>query len=128
MSTVIVSCTFNPPVVVIQGARIREDTLEHLQNALPKCTTTSPATQRHAETPAFLPFGEDDNKEAGHDENKMKGWKLSLKQHYCCQKCRSMIFMEIMSSLQDEGFAMRGVHSFLQEDSTDVTRMIFMPA
>ncbi|KAG5512126.1 hypothetical protein JKF63_07591 [Porcisia hertigi] len=44
MPNVIVTCTFNPPSVSIHGASIRQDTIDALQRALPKQTTTSPPT------------------------------------------------------------------------------------
>ncbi|KAG5487957.1 hypothetical protein LSCM1_08272 [Leishmania martiniquensis] len=54
MPNVIVTCTFNPPSISIQGASIRQDTIEALQRALPKQTTTSPPTQRPTESAKFL--------------------------------------------------------------------------
>ncbi|KAG5508442.1 hypothetical protein JIQ42_08184 [Leishmania sp. Namibia] len=54
MPNVIVTCTFNPPSVSIQGASIRQDTIDALQRALPKQTTTSLPTQRPGESAKFL--------------------------------------------------------------------------
>ncbi|AIN95223.1 hypothetical protein LPMP_020430 [Leishmania panamensis] len=54
MPNVIVTCTFNPPSVTIQGASIRQDTIDALQRALPKQTTTSLPTQRPSEPAKFL--------------------------------------------------------------------------
>ncbi|AYU75657.1 protein of unknown function - conserved [Leishmania donovani] len=54
MPNVIVTCTFNPPCVSIHGANIRQDTIDALQRALPKQTTTSLPTQRPGEPAKFL--------------------------------------------------------------------------
>ncbi|KAK7198921.1 hypothetical protein NESM_000858900 [Novymonas esmeraldas] len=54
MPNVIVTCTFNPPTISIQGASIRQDTIDALQRALPKQTTTSLPTQRPGESAKFL--------------------------------------------------------------------------
>lgn len=54
MPNVIVTCTFNPPSITIQGASIRQDTIDALQRALPKQTTTSLPTQRPGESAKFL--------------------------------------------------------------------------
>ncbi|CBZ23116.1 hypothetical protein, unknown function [Leishmania mexicana MHOM/GT/2001/U1103] len=54
MPNVIVTCTFNPPCVSIQGVNIRQDTIDALQRALPKQTTTSLPTQRPGEPAKFL--------------------------------------------------------------------------
>ncbi|GET85489.1 hypothetical protein, unknown function [Leishmania tarentolae] len=54
MPNVIVTCTFNPPRVSIHGANIRQDTIDALQKALPKQTSTSMPTQRPDEPARFL--------------------------------------------------------------------------
>ncbi|CAD2212788.1 hypothetical protein, conserved [Angomonas deanei] len=40
MPNVVVTCTFNPPMVSIQGAGLRQDTVELLQRSLPQRTST----------------------------------------------------------------------------------------
>lgn len=61
------------------------------------------------------------------DSNKYSSWKIELSQHYCDQKGRSMIFLAIMEALEEEGYAMRGVHTLTtaEDNEKDVTRMIF---
>lgn len=54
MPNVIVTAKFNPPEITLQGASLRQDTIDALQKALPQRTTTSMPTQRHAEVPKFL--------------------------------------------------------------------------
>ncbi|KPA74970.1 hypothetical protein ABB37_08936 [Leptomonas pyrrhocoris] len=54
MPNVIVTCVFNPPTISIQGTSIRQDTIEALQRALPKQTTTSLPSQRPGESAKFL--------------------------------------------------------------------------
>lgn len=127
MPNVVVTCTFNPPVVSIQGASLRQDTIDALQKALPKHTTTSMPTQRANESPKFLLMNGDAGSASGSapDANKYTNWRIDLGQHYCDQKGRSMIFLAVMESLEEEGFAMRGTHTVLTESEKDVTRMIF---
>ena len=54
MPNVVVTCVFNPPAISIQGTSIRQDTIEALQRALPKQTTTSLPSQRPGESAKFL--------------------------------------------------------------------------
>jgi hypothetical protein len=61
MPNVIVTCVFNPPTISIQGTSIRQDTIEALQRALPKQTTTSLPSQRPGESAKFLLTNGDSN-------------------------------------------------------------------
>lgn len=158
MPNVIVTCVFNPPVISIQGASLRQDTIDALQRTLPKHTTTSVPTQRQGETPKFLltnggtqtvepeRITNDTNGEGeasvpstnagpGSSAAAPEGssspftcWSINLGQHYCCQKGRSMIFLAIMEALEEEGFVMRGSHTVVTEQEKDVTRLIFARA
>ncbi|CCW60265.1 unnamed protein product [Phytomonas sp. EM1] len=131
MPNVVVTCTFNPPVITVNGASLRQDTIDALQKSLPKHTTTSMPTQRKTE-PCFLLTSKDNTEgnteNATPDANSYSSWKIELGQHYCCQNGRSMFFLTIMESLEEEGFAMRGVHTMVTEEGKDVTRMIFARA
>lgn len=127
MPNVVVTCTFNPPVLSIQGASLRQDTIDALQRALPKHTTTSIPTQRANESPKFLLIGGGEAAAAASPSagNKYSNWCIDLGQHYCDQKGRSMIFLAVMEALEEEGFAMRGTNTVVTEEEKDVTRMIF---
>lgn len=158
MPNVIVTCVFNPPAISIQGTSIRQDTIEALQRALPKQTTTSLPSQRPGESAKFLltnggssgadgaashgatgriegGAGADSHTNAseataqGDGSNEgYKSWRIDLGQHYCDQKGRSMIFLVIMEALEEEGFALRGTHTVVTEKEKDVTRLIFARA
>lgn len=127
MPNVVVTCTFNPPVISIQGASLRQDTIEALQKSLPKRTTTSMPTQRSNEPPKFLLMNGDagSGNNSAPDANKYTNWSIDLGQHYCDNKGTSMIFLAVMESLEEEGFAMRGTHTVTTENGKNVTRMIF---
>eukprot|EP00796_Vickermania_ingenoplastis_P006232 gene6232-4483_t len=118
MPNVVVTCVFNPPVVSIQGASLRQDTIDALQKVLPKRTSTSLPTQRQNELPKFMIV------EGGESDSQSTTWRIDLGQHYCCQKGRSLVFLSVMEALQEEGYAMRGTHSLAMGEK-DVTRMIF---
>ncbi|KPI82806.1 hypothetical protein ABL78_8182 [Leptomonas seymouri] len=149
MPNVIVTCVFNPPTISIQGTSIRQDTIEALQRALPKQTTTSLPSQRPGESAKFLltsggatggrieggadtgAHSNQDDSAAVKGEANNKGynsWHIDLGQHYCDQKGRSMIFLVIMEALEEEGFALRGTHTVVTEKEKDVTRLIFSRA
>lgn len=136
MPNVIVTCTFNPPVVSLQGASLRQETIDQLQKALPNQTSTSQPSQRHTEPPKFLltnGAGSTDGAAAAATTDSTPGaqytsWKIDLGQHYCDQNGRSMIYLSIMSALQEEGFAMRGANTIATESEKEITRMIFSKA
>lgn len=156
MPNVIVTCVFNPPAISIQGTSIRQDTIEALQRALPKQTTTSLPSQRPGESAKFLltnggSSGADGAASHGISGGRIEGgagtdggdsaagngdggnegyksWRIDLGQHYCDQKGRSMIFLVIMEALEEEGFALRGTHTVVTEKEKDVTRLIFARA
>ncbi|CCW68465.1 unnamed protein product [Phytomonas sp. Hart1] len=131
MPNVVVTCTFNPPDITVRSASLRQETIDALQKALPKHTTTSMPTQRKIE-PCFLLTSKETtnggNENVAPDTSKYSSWKIELAQHYCCQKGRAMFFLTIMEALEEEGFAMRGVHTVVRDDGKDVTRMIFARA
>ncbi|EPY21384.1 hypothetical protein STCU_00831 [Strigomonas culicis] len=152
MPHVIVTCLFNPPSISIQGASLRQDTIDALQRALPKHTTTSQLTYGRQEPPKFLLTASSAHPEAETGEKKEQeketdattavsaalivrdrvqnleeytSLKIELGKHYCCQKGRSMMFLAIMEALEEEGFAMRSTSAVTMDNGKDVTRLFF---
>ncbi|KEG06497.1 hypothetical protein DQ04_13641010 [Trypanosoma grayi] len=116
MPNAIVNCTFNPPTLSIMGAQMRQETIDSLERALPHCTTTSQNSMSTAngQAPKFVLADAQPNT-----------WRMSIGQHYCDQRGRSVVFSAIISALQLEGWLLRTTNSIETEDNKDVTRLFF---
>ncbi|RNF04373.1 hypothetical protein TraAM80_05250 [Trypanosoma rangeli] len=116
MPSVIVNCTFNPPVLSIVGAPLRQETLDALEKVLPCCTTTSQNSLGAAvgSAPKFMLVN-----------NQPNTWRLSIGQHYCDQRGRCVMFAEIIKALHAEGWTLRTTSSHESGNDKDVARLFF---
>jgi hypothetical protein len=111
MPNLIVTCTFNPPVVKLMGSTLREDTVHKLESRLP--TVTSTAQSPAKEPPKFV-F----HKDPAH-------WAIELGQQYCDHLGRSMIYLTIIEALEAEDWKLRASNCMTHYDTGRDTSKFF---
>lgn len=97
MPNLCVSCTFNPPVITILGAAIRDDTIRSLETRLPLVTSTAFNSNKESVKFAFL----------NHPDHLC----LELQQHFCDDIHKSSMYLAIIQSLEEEGWRLRASNS-----------------
>eukprot|EP00758_Cryptobia_borreli_P005132 Tbor_TRINITY_DN4748_c0_g2::TRINITY_DN4748_c0_g2_i1::g.17083::m.17083 len=113
MPNLIANVTFNPPVLKLMGSTIREETIEKLQRCLPQSTTTSAGSTRRP-PPVF-----ELKKDPDH-------WTIDLGQHYCDQLGRSIIFLNLIETLEGEDWKLKGTNTAVHPDTgKDTTKLFF---
>ncbi|RNF10124.1 uncharacterized protein Tco025E_06843 [Trypanosoma conorhini] len=119
MPSVVVNCKFNPPVLSIVGAPLRQETLDTLEKALPRCMTTSQNSLSVANggAPKFVLLN-----------NQPNTWRMSIGQHYCDQRGRCVVFSEVINALHAEGWTLRTTNSHESDNEKDVARLFFWRA
>lgn len=115
MPNLIVSCTFNPPVIKIMGTTLREETIHRLEQALPNMTTTAHSSQK--EPPKFVMIPNPSH------------WTINLSTQYCDQLGRSVLFLAIIETLDAEDWKLKGTNTIVHPDSgKDTTKFFFYRA
>ncbi|CCW68136.1 unnamed protein product [Phytomonas sp. Hart1] len=110
MPNLCVSCHFNPPVVTIFGASLREDTIRALESQLPLVTSTAAVPNK--EQPKFTFVQKPDH------------WRIELNQQYCNELHKSAMFLTFIEALKQEGWMIRASNSVGKCDSED-TKLFF---
>ncbi|CCW61561.1 unnamed protein product [Phytomonas sp. EM1] len=110
MPNLCVSCHFNPPVITILGAPLREDTIRALESQLPLVTST--AVVPNKELPRFTFIQKPDH------------WKIELQQHYCDELHKSAMFITFIEALKQEGWMIRASNS-VGDGEGDTTKLFF---
>ncbi len=111
MPNLVVSCTFNPPVVKIMGATLREETVHKLESKLPLVTST-------AQTPGKEPPKFVFQKDPAH-------WTIELGQQFCDHLGRSLVYLAIIEALEGEDWKLRATNSMLHYDTAKDTSKFF---
>jgi hypothetical protein len=111
MPSLVVSVTFNPPVVKLLGATLREETIKKLEGLLPKVTTTQGATGKEPPKFTFV-------KEPPH-------WHMEVSQQFCDHLGRSLVFMAIIETLEAEDWTLRASNSMVHYDTGRDTNKFF---
>lgn len=115
MPNLVVNVTFNPPVMKLMGATLREETIQKLEQRLPSATTTHPSDQK--EPPKFV-LKENPNH-----------WHIDLGQHYCDHLGRSVIFLTMIDTLETEDWKLKGTNTVTHPDTgKDSTKFFFYRA
>jgi hypothetical protein len=111
MPNLIVSCTFNPPVVKLLGSTLREETVHKLEQKLPTMTSTSTVPGKE---PKFT-F----EKEPAH-------WRIDLGQQFCDHLGRSLIYLAIIECLEAEDWKLRASNCMNHYDTgKDTSKFYF---
>eukprot|EP00667_Euglena_gracilis_P026017 EG_transcript_30979 len=112
MPNLIVSCAFNPPVLIIMGHTLREETIRRLDARLTQMTTTFPSSK--AETAKFELRSDPPH------------WYSTLDGQYCDQLGRSLVFMTIIEALEAEGWKLRASNTVSDEELVlDISKLFF---
>lgn len=111
MPNLCASVTFNPPVVTLVGATLREETVHKLEQRLPSSTSTTPGANKEA--PKFV-F----NKDPDH-------WKIDLGQQYCDHLGRSAIYLALIECLEGEDWKLRATNAMMHYDNGKDTNKFF---
>eukprot|EP00796_Vickermania_ingenoplastis_P006017 gene6017-4321_t len=112
MPNLCVSCTFNPPVITVLGATLREDTVRSMEQQIPLATSTSSNPGKEPVKFAFL--------------SNPDHWRMELPQHFCDDLHKSAMALAIISSLEEEGWRIRASVSTSYPDiSKESTKMFF---
>jgi hypothetical protein len=111
MPNLCVSATFNPPVVTLVGATLREETIHKLEQRLPAATSTAASTRK--DPPKFV-F----NKDPDH-------WSIELGQQFCDHLGRSAIYLTIVEALEAEDWKLRATNCINHYDTLKDTSKFF---
>ncbi|CUG88896.1 Hypothetical protein, putative [Bodo saltans] len=115
MPNLVVNVTFNPPVVKLMGATLREETIHKLEQVLPNVTTTH--VSHNKEAPKFQLLQNPSH------------WHADLGQHYCDQLGRSLIFLALIETLEGEDWKLKGTNTVTHPDNgKDSTKFFFFRA
>jgi hypothetical protein len=115
MPNLIVNVTFNPPTIKLMGSTLREETIHKLEQRLPTATTTSPSTQH--EPPKFVL------------KEHPTHWHMDVSQQYCDQLGRSLIFLQVIETLEAEDWKLKGTNTVTHpETNKDTTKFFFYRA
>jgi hypothetical protein len=109
MPNLVVTVTFNPPVIKLIGSTLREETLKKLEVLLPKVTTTSVSK----DPPKFTIA-----KDPPH-------WHMEISQQFCDHLGRSLVFMAIIETLEAEDWTLRASNSMVHFDTGRDTNKFF---
>lgn len=114
MPNLIVSVTFNPPVVKLLGSTLREETIHKLEQKLPTVTSTAVIPGKE---PKFV-F----EKEPAH-------WRIDLGQQFCDHLGRSLIYLAIIECLEAEDWKLRASNCMNHYDTgKDTSKFYFSRA
>jgi hypothetical protein len=111
MPNLVVSVTFNPPVVTLLGATLREETVHKLEQRLPAGTSTAPTPGK--EPPKFV-FHKDPD-----------FWQIDLGQQYCDHLGRANIYLAIIEALEAEDWKLRASNAMTHYDNGKDTNKFF---
>ena len=111
MPNLIVTCTFNPPVVKLMGSTLREETIHKLEQRLPTVTSTSMGSQRDPPKFVFV-------KDPAH-------WSIEIGQQFCDHLGRSMIYLSIIECLEAEDWKLRATNCMSHYDTGKDTSKFF---
>jgi hypothetical protein len=111
MPNLVVTVTFNPPVIKLIGANLREETIKKLENFLPKVTTT--AHTQSKEPPKFTFV-----KDPAH-------WHMEVSQQFCDHTGRALVYMAIIETLEAEDWTLRASNSMVHYDTGKDTNKFF---
>jgi len=104
--------TFNPPVLTLVGATLREETVHKLEQRLPTVTSTAASTRK--DPPKFMFI-----KEPAH-------WRIEVTQQFCDHLARSRIYHELIETLEGEDWKLRATNCITVPDSgKDVSKFFF---
>eukprot|EP00758_Cryptobia_borreli_P018367 Tbor_TRINITY_DN6775_c0_g1::TRINITY_DN6775_c0_g1_i1::g.15358::m.15358 len=112
MPNLVVSCTFNPPVVTIIGSNLREETIHKLEQRLPTVTSTAASPKRDL-APVFVLHKDPDY------------WRMDLGQQFCDHLGRSMIYLMIIEALEGEDWKLRATNCMVHHDTQKDTNKFF---
>ncbi|KEG14882.1 hypothetical protein DQ04_00271160 [Trypanosoma grayi] len=111
MPNLCVSATFNPPVISLLGATLREETVKKMEQRIPTVMSTSASPSK--EPIKFLFHANPDH------------WRMELSQHFCDDLHKSAVFLVIIESLEAEGWGLRTSNSIRNSDSGKETTKLF---
>lgn len=111
MPNLCVSVTFNPPVVTLVGATLREETVHKLEQRLPSATSTTPSASK--EPPKFVFHKDPDH------------WSIDLGQQFCDHLGRSAIYLALIECLEAEDWKLRATNAMNHYDNGKDTNKFF---
>ncbi|EPY28096.1 hypothetical protein STCU_00342 [Strigomonas culicis] len=112
MPNLCVSCTFNPPVITVLGAQMKDETLHLLEKKLPQLSSTS--INAKSELSKFNFFNNPDH------------WRLTMSQHFCDELHKSQFFSTITECLLQDGWLLRASNSVsTAADDTETVKLFF---
>ena len=111
MPNLVVSCTFNPPVIKVMGSTLRDETVTKLEQKLP--TVTSTAANPGKEAPKFV-FEKDQGV-----------WRIDLGQQFCDHLGRSLIYLALIEVLENEDWKLRASNCMSHYDTGKDTSKFF---
>eukprot|EP00992_Anisonema_acinus_P004576 TRINITY_DN16024_c0_g1_i1.p1 TRINITY_DN16024_c0_g1~~TRINITY_DN16024_c0_g1_i1.p1 ORF type:complete len:123 (-),score=39.14 TRINITY_DN16024_c0_g1_i1:46-384(-) len=111
MPNLIVSLTFNPPVIRIMGATLRDETIRKLDAKLFQVTTTAPKKDppkfERVDAPAH--------------------WVVTLDGQYCDHLGQSMMFISMIECLETEDWKLKGSNaSDNANEGLEITKLFFV--
>ncbi|KAH9579970.1 hypothetical protein LSM04_005216 [Trypanosoma melophagium] len=112
MPNLCVSATFNPPVISILGAALREETVKRMEQRIPSVMSTSASPSR--EPSKFVFYTNPDH------------WRMEVSQHFCDDLHKSAVFLVIIECLESEGWNLRATNNIRDPESNrDTTKLFF---
>eukprot|EP00667_Euglena_gracilis_P026436 EG_transcript_31845 len=119
MPNLCVATRFNPPVICLMGATLREETVRRIEALVPKMTSTSYSPKQ--EPPKFEYIANPPH------------WRLELTNQHSDHTSRSFIMLSIIESLEAEDWKLKAAHGITHNSHVwqstdagmDTTRLFF---